>query len=194
MGCSNSSYNCCGKDSLNVKEKDINIAKKYISFKNTLKKIKEKKESSLNDIYLVKAKSIPIFIKLIEDPEVLIDINTNNNDEKTFIEDIYERKNENNGIDKDIIIYNSYQDCIKIIEKNDENEFIIVEKDFIELINNKLINNKVALNAYTQTIKFNSKNLEIKEKRTGIYEFVKEKESKIQDNFNPKTELNGEYI
>ena len=119
--------------------------------------------------YLVSVKSIPNFIQLIEDPEVLGNLKTSNDDEIEFIKNLLKKKKKSFQINK-ITIYNNYKDWNKIAEENkkDENEFIIVEKDFIELINNNTKDNitkkNVTLNIKQMQIQFLSFILNIKKK------------------------------
>ena len=201
MGCSNSNCDCSHQPEVNDDKKDevkdFNFEKKYDCFKKTLKKIKIENHSTLNDIYLLSVKSIPNFIKFIEQEEVLENLNTDNNDDNKRFKEKFFNGNKTYRLDKIIIIYDSYQNCKDIAEENrtNENAFIMVEKDFIELIkdNNKLINKKVILNKNQMKIKFHSNLLKIKEKTNVIYEFKKEKKEK-EDNFNPRTKINNIYI
>ena len=179
MGCSNFKCDCLNEPEV----KDTDIDKKYESFKNTFKKIKEGNISKLN-IYLLSVKSIPNFIKFINQPEVLENLNTENNNDIQF-KNKYFSKNKI-ALDQDIIIYKDYQECKKIVEENNnnENEFIIVEKDFIDLIknnNDKLINKKVIFKLKEKEIVFLPSYLNINLKRTVIYEFVKKEDKKEED-------------
>ena len=199
MGCSNSNCDCCQEPEVNDGI-DFNFEKKYDCFKKTLKKIKIENNPTLNDIYLLSVKSIPNFINFIEQEEVLENLNTDNNDNNKRFKEKFFNDNKTYRLDKIIIIYDSYQKCKNIAKnRNNENEFIIVEKDFIELIkdDNKdsLINKKVILNKNQMKIKFLSKLLKIKEKTNVIYEFKKEEEV-VEDNFNfnPGTTINNRNI
>ena len=192
MGCENNNCDCSDKPEV----KDFNFEKKYYSFKKTLKKINKENHSTLNDIYLLSVKSIPNFIKFIEQEEILKNLNTDNNDNDKQIKEKFFSNNKPYGLDEEIIIYDSYQNCKNIAEENkdNENEFIMVEKDFIELIktnNDKLINKKVILNISEMEIKFHLYVLKIREKRNVIYEFIKQENEIEEDNLNPETKINN---
>ena len=154
----------------------------------------------LEKMYLIKTKSIPQFIEIIEKSEILDFIKDNKKSDKDIIKSKnykYLKKNYHkfHYEDNDIKIYDSYNDCEKLSKMKDDpdNEFIIVNADFINKRTNKENYNLDGKNVKINIDKYNSKmKMEIyfpisqkiinfKEKRTGIYQFLENNEEKIPD-------------
>ena len=186
---------CC--DEPEVIENDFFLA--YYAMKDIFLSLQyDKKE--LIDMYLVKTKSIRQFIKIIEKSEILDFIKDNKKSDKDIIKSKnykYLKKNyhkfhyENN----DIKIYDSYNDCENLSKMKDDpdNEFIIVNANFIKKITNKENYNldgknvKININKYNSKMKMeiyfpiSQKIINFKEKRTGIYQFLENNEEKNHD-------------
>ena len=188
MGCTCYNYYVCNKEV-------------YENFKKTFKKLKIIRPQNLEDIYLLSTNSIPKFVQFIKQPVVLTNLHSDNNgDDSEF------RNYLSNDIDyelfQNIKSYDSYQPCKDIAERNedDENEFIIVEKDFIESIisnNDMLINRKVKLNINENEMKiqFLSNFLKIEKKKPYSYQFIRTKEHNIRmDNLNSRTTVNNQVL
>ena len=188
MGCTCYNYYVCNN-------------KVYENFKKTFKKLKERRPQKLENIYLLSTNSIPKFVQFINQQVVLTNLHSDNNrDDSEF------RNCLSNDIDyelfQNIKSYDSYQSCKDIAERNkdDENEFIIVEKDFIESINSnddRLINRKVKLNINENEMKiqFLSNFLKIKEKTKYSYQFKRTEEHNIKmDNLNSRTTVNNQVL
>jgi len=100
----------------------------------------EKKNESLNN-YLIKAKSIPNFISLINKHNLFENISENNNkisnSEKKLIADL-----KNYKLEENIINFSKFDQYKDIIKKNDpeQNEFIVVDEKFLDTM--KIKNNK----------------------------------------------------
>ena len=146
--------------------------------------------------YLIQTKSIPQFIEIIENSKILDlikekksdndIINSKNYDD--LKKNYYKYHNENN----DIIFFDSYNDCEKLskIKDDPDNEFIIVNADFIKKITKKEIdlegkNVKINIDKYNSKMEIyfpiSQRIINFKEKRTGIYQFLENNEGKIRD-------------
>ena len=179
----------------------------YKSFKETFTSIQNK--NKLEDIYLISTKSIDNFIKIIEKLKILEKIKENTNDLKN-IENNLKREFQQYQNINNIIIYDSFSPCEELAIKDDdkENEFIIVNKAFIDKINTENIDNideqKVILNMNRNNSKMDilfpisQHSIDIIEKRTGIYKFVinkkEEKRVNLENKFNPISENNKEIM
>ena len=166
---------------------------KYFDSYESIKGVYEKINSIVNEsnVYLVKANSIPNFIKLIS--ETLYKLYHSNEKEIKDSEDKL-RKNKKYELEKDIVLYSSFEECKSIIKNDDENNaFIIVDEKFLKNMgiydNNKdknvymTINNKNKESPIYE-IKFKdfNNNIPFKIKDNGIYKFV----YKITDNDKKK--------
>ena len=160
--------------------------------------LKDNDKDILNDIYLIKVKSIPNFIKPIEESKILDNLKDGKEKEIIVIEKKLKKENQNYQLEKEIKIFSDYKPSKTISEKTDEeNEFIIVDLNILEkMVENidEYKNKKVSLivdkSQSKMEIKFQSSNysLKIKEKRSGIYEF-KNEEDNGNSNFNPDTKI-----
>ena len=119
----------CGQEIM----KNYSILYRDIIIDSDLRKLKKE-----NEIYLISTKSIPNFIKLIEDSKILENKNSSNDQVMEQLEislsDLFFR-NEYRP-EKGIKIYSKFADCKDIMYENDDekNEFIMVKKNFIEKI------------------------------------------------------------
>ena len=165
-------------------------------------------KSQKENIYLISRDSMYNFIKIIEDSKIL-EIK-NNSDEETI------KKKENNlaklfddyQLEKNIKFYDDYNQCKKIGCDNDEseNEFIIVNKEFLEKIRIENIYDSNVLitfeeNTNKKEIYFLTEehSLEIESIRCGIYRFIgDENEENISNKHDKdndkKTDVNVEQI
>ena len=107
------------------------ISYKHILTNSDLDKIEKEKY-----VCLISAKSIPNFIHIIENSNIMK--YKNNSDDRTF--DIIKNKLieyfENYTLEKKIKIYNDYKECKNLAEGKDEkmNEFIIVDESFLNIM------------------------------------------------------------
>jgi len=186
MGCSNS-CDCDQTDVLNAIFSQL-----YDLFKQMIINLKDTNEGTLNNIYLISIKSIPKFIKPIEESNILKDLEEGKENEIILNEKKLKKDNQNYQPENNIKIYADYKICKSISENNnDENEFIIVNTYFLEkMIEDKDIYKNKAVNLIfnkkesIMKIKFSISGftIKIKEKRLGIYEFIKEENN--NDNKN----------
>ena len=144
----------------------------YKSFENNINHMKELKKFS-KDVYLISTKTIPKFISII----------------KKYYGN--ERKLKDNFADyeleKNIKVYSSYKECINVVNNKEENEFIIVDKEFIlkmDIRDSYPVNLEV--DGGNPHIIFPVSqfliNIKQKDNELGIYEFFIDK-----DEFNPST-------
>ena len=182
----------------------------YKIFKDIFISIQNKSAIKLEDIYLISIKSIDSFIKLIEKFKILEKIKENNDDDLIKAENNLKKESQQYQKVNNIIIYHSYILCEDLAKKDDdkENEFIIVNKAFIDKINTENIDNideqKVILNMNRNNSKMDilfpisQHSIDIIEKRTGIYKFVinkkEEKRVNLENKFNPISENNKEIM
>ena len=79
-------------------------------------------------VYLISTRSIPIFINILneqfEDP-------ITNEEELKKVEIKLKEKLIKYEIEKNVIIYDSYQQCLNTMENIKDNEFFIVSEDFL---------------------------------------------------------------
>ena len=80
--------------------------------------------------FLICTKSIPNFIKLINDSKILEKLDFRNIENIDNLENDFIKFFTDYELDKNIIIYSDYQLCKSL--KDTENEFIIVGNQFIE--------------------------------------------------------------
>ena len=144
----------------------------YKSFENNINHMKEFKNFS-KDVYLVSTKTIPNFISIIK--------KYYGNEKKL------KKKFADYEFEKNIKVYSSYKECINVINNKVENEFIIVDSEFILKMDIR--------NSYPVNLEYDGGNIEIifpvcqfllnmrqKDNELGIYEFFMDK-----DEFNPTT-------
>ena len=154
----------------------------YRIFKGIFISIQNRNDIKLEDIYLISTKSIDSFIKLIEKCKILEIIKEKKDEYLKIEENNLKRESERYKSVNNIIIYHSYRQCEDLSKKDDdENEFIIANKAFIEKLSTERINNidaqKVTLNMNRNNSNMNiffpvsQYNIDIIEKRTGIYKF-----------------------
>ena len=165
----------------------FNILRNYINIIEDAKMIK------LN-VYLIATKSIPNFISLIKKHKFL------DNDDATSA--IILDKDESYELEKNIEVINQFSQCNNLIQKDNgkNNEFIIVNKDFIK--NMKIMNSEnkdveitIDRNKNINTIKFSdSKTINFNSIQKGFYKFFIFDQSTINPNINfyisPNTNLN----
>jgi hypothetical protein len=155
-----------------------NLFRAYESIK-TVQKLFEGKNFCLN-LYLISVNSIKNFISLIENNHLLG--NESKDDVKKFKDDLNDYETERN-----IKIYSKYQECKELIEeeKKDENNFIIVNENF--LIGMEIQgehNEKVEINYNKENnkmeIEFRDSKLRLLFERNGsiFFRFVKSNEDK----------------
>lgn len=146
----------------------------YKSMKLILNKIQQK-DCKLN-IYLIKPKSIPLFIEIIKESEVLekLERGEDVSECEESLKKLFGRyKRETPEFLKD------YKNCEEIIGNNKDNEFIIVDKIFLEKMNCLKVNKDDYVILENRSNKFeiefpvSTKTLQIKQKTFGIYKFEK---------------------
>ena len=107
------------------------ISYKHILTNSDLDKIEKEKY-----VCLISNKSIPNFIHIIENSNIMK--YKNNSDNRTFniIKNKLIEYFENYKLEKKIKIYNDYKECKNLAEGKDEkmNEFIIVDESFLDLM------------------------------------------------------------
>ena len=147
----------------------------YKSFENNINHMKELKKFS-KDVYLISTKTIPNFISIIK---------------KYYGNEKKLKKNfADYEFEKNIKVYSSYKECINVVNNKEENEFIIVDNEFILKMD---IRDSYPVNLeYDGVDGANPKiifpvsqfliNIKQKDNELGIYEFFIDK-----DEFNPST-------
>ena len=155
----------------------------YTAFKEAFNSI-QKDVIKQEKIYLISTQSIDQFIKIINNSKILELIKEKKDDKIKNEENNLRRKKTEFKKINNIKIYDSYKECADLAQKDDDvkNEFIIANKTFIEKINIEKIDNidekYVLLNIDRNNSKMDidfpvsHKNVNIIEKRTGIYKFV----------------------
>jgi len=168
-----------------IKEEHIRkIFNAYSDIKNFLiKYIYGKHDISTQDeinVYLINTKSIPNFINILKEQ---FNKEIKNESELMVIEQNLREKFKDYIIEKNMIIYNSYQDCLDAINHKKNNEFIIVgEKFFINLgidsgkykgRQTKIIDINKKEKKMIIKLPTSEKILEAKEKQKGYFQFNK---------------------
>ena len=95
-----------------------------------IKHIYGKNDTSIQNeinVYLISTKSIPNFIKILKEQ---FNKEIKNESELMKIEVNLREKFKNYIIEKDIVIYNSYQKCLDVINEKKNNEFILADEKF----------------------------------------------------------------
>ena len=130
------------------------------------------------EVYLVSTKSIPNFIRLLKEQ-----YKTEIKDESELLkmEEKLRDKFKEYVAEKDIVIYNSFQECSKIINDEENNEFIIVDETFFKNLNineGKYRNKEVKINEINKEKKsikilfpVSEKMIGAKEKQKGYFQF-----------------------
>ena len=194
MGTSSSAcYDC--NDSNEIRRKR-NIAKIYFkSFHNIVNILYSisKSKSVCTEIFLISTKSIPNFIKLINDSKILEKIDFRNSEEDIGnLENDFIKYIINYELEKNIKIYSDYQVCKFLIDT--ENEFIIVGNQFIENMGMDLEitkKKKVILNINKEKkimqIKFpaSQKILDIKQIKIAFFKFINNNIEDKKESFKP---------
>ena len=154
-------------------EKVAELFSAYKSFENIINYIKNFNKLENEHVYLISTKTIPNFISIIKK------YYGNEKKLKKHFAD-YE-------LERNIKIYSNYLECINVAKNTDENEFIIVDKEFIDNMEirdyNSVIlevdkdNSKITFPVSQYQINFKQKGNEL-----GIYEFFIN-----NDEFNPST-------
>ena len=176
---------CSYKLEFDLKRQKMNQLKEvYKDIKSFISTIRECKEINISK-YLISTKSIPNFIKIIEDSHVFENINKSN--ENT--DNLY--KSENRlfesfkfyELEDNIKIYCNYEECNSLTKQSNEgdNEFIIVDEPFIINMNINYFNienmkvNFIINKDKIMEIEFpiSKKVLMIQQKKIGIFKFIK---------------------
>ena len=179
------------KETTIIKEEHIRkIFNAYSSIKDFLiKYIYGKENISIDngiEVYLVSTKSIPNFIRLLKEQ---YKIEIKDESELLKMEEKLRDKFKKYVIEKDIVIYNSFQDCSKIINDEENNEFIIVDETFFKNLNineGKYRNKEVKINEINKEEKsikilfpVSEKMIGAKEKQKGYFQFCEIIENSI---------------
>ena len=166
----------------------------YECLKSLLNYIKKNNNLEI-EVFLVSAKSIPNFIKIIEDFDSFENLNNfqNKDNNKEINEKI---KNSEMILKKklfyyeleNISIYYDYNSCIKLMELNHDmkNEFIIADNKFMEYMNvsteinqYKKVKISTNVNKSKMFVKFQGQNILFREKKFCIFEFYENNDYKI---------------
>ena len=154
----------------------------YESLKSLLLKFEKNKKIEIEG-FLISTKSIPNFIKIIEDSKVLKNLNNyikknEINDNNIKNSEIQLKHNLCKYNIENINIYYDYNSCINLINDKEKNEFIIVDNLFLQSMNiNQDINQykKVVINIdkdnSNMNIEFKEGNIDFREKMFGFFEF-----------------------
>ena len=188
-------YFCCGFNNnteiQNKKYKQQGFFEAYKSIHFQLSSIKRNKDG-LTYIYLIKTKSIPKFIGIIKESRVLEQLEANNdpinyeNDFKLLLNK-YEKER--------LSFFKDYKECENASRKEEDNEFIIVDKKFLEKFNcsNEDYNYEVGLkflneNNYEIFFPVSKKSIKIisKENNFGFFQF-----KMIDQNDEDKNDINN---
>lgn len=191
------------RDELIKEYKSKQFFNAYLSIKNILfKKIYPKNQIPNKEVYLIGTNSLQNFIKILENNKIFEGFhelkikNQNLNIEK---EEKLKEAFKDYSLKKDIPkIYSNYPDCKEIFEKQKNNEFIIVDADFIR--NFKISDAKFK---YVNIIEIEKDNLitikfpitkkiiiaKEKDNKAGFFEFTKLEENKENENINGAEEV-----
>ena len=156
-------------ESNNTSNYEIYESIKYIDYV-----IKKQKKITLSDCFLISTKTIPKLIDLIKNSGIFKG--------HPFVEldkNLLTKYNK----EKDIKIYSDYKICQEIAEKDDENEneFLIVDNNFLKAMEIKENNNNVYLIVDNENsimkifFPVSQSEINIKEKNKIFYKFVVEK-------------------
>ena len=218
MGCSSSNKK---KNPVEPETPKNDFFEAYKSFKENIilyKKVEYRSVSFKG--YLISTKTIPKFIELIKNRNILKHLFKDNNKKDNIIinedSNIVELENslkedlKNYVLEKNIEIYYDYNKCIDLKGKdNEENEFIIVGKEFIDKMNaipeekkgiEIIIDIEKDDNDHKPTIerkiKFlqNNSSIGFKEIELGFYKFVDCVKEPLIDNNNNNNIINPEVV
>ena len=185
-----------------IKKGKINALKAFKSLIET--RIKLNYCSQEEDFYIIKAESIPRFIKIINiaDCKDYIDKIIDDNTDKDLIKLFNDYQKEK------ILILNNFVQCFHILTNNieKENQFIIVDESFLNNMDIDIYqynNREIHIDKYNRNIIFNTshKRIRFKEIDNILCKFVESDDnnsimydtSKIEErdvpNFNPEGEL-----
>lgn len=152
----------------------------YENIKSVHNLIKNDALNSQSNLFLISTKSIRNFIEIMNNSKVL-----SPSDESELLE--YEKNLKKSLIkyeQETFKIYSDYKKCLSIIDKQEMNEFIIVNEDFMKNMRYPIEEkNEVKLivkdkNAHILEVEFSSnEKVEIKNKETIFYEFIKKNEN-----------------
>ncbi len=154
----------------------------YESLKSLLLKFEKNKKIEI-EAFLISTKSIPNFIKIIEDSKVLKNLNNyikknEINDNNIKNSEIQLKHNLCKYNIENINIYYDYNSCINLINDKEKNEFIIVDNLFLQSMNIKQDINqykkvviKIDKDNSNMNIKFKEGNIDFREKMFGFFEF-----------------------
>ena len=172
------------KKEIIIKEEHIRkIFNAYSTIKNFLIKYIYRNENiSINNnginVYLVSTKSIPNLINILKKQ---FKQEIKDESELMKIEEKLRKEFQDYEIEKNIVIYESYQDCLELIDKEESNEFIIAEENFftnLEINSSNYRGREVKIVKINKaekklTIQFPSseKILKAKEKQKGYFQF-----------------------
>ena len=148
-------------------------------------------------VYLISTRSIPIFINILneqfEDP-------ITNEEELKKVENKLKEKLIKYEIEKNVIIYDSYQQCLNAMENIKDNEFFIVSEDFLNNFEIKNSSSKyitiINLDKYnhSMTLEFSASGKKIiaeeKRNKKGYFQFKELTiiESKIESQIENKNQ------
>ena len=179
------------KEKTIIKEENIRkIFNAYSSIKDFLiKYIYGKENISIDngiEVYLVSTKSIPNFIRLLKEQ---YKSEIKDESELLKMEEKLRDKFKEYVIEKDIVIYNSFQECSNIINDEENNEFIIVDETFFKNLNineGKYRNKEVKINEINKEEKsikilfpVSENMISAKEKQKGYFQFCEIIENSI---------------
>ena len=177
----------CSCDESNIIEIPINdYFKSYENIIEMNEKINNKKINIHDNIYLVDVHSIPKYYGIIKD---YLKKDSGKEEKKELNKKLYKY-----DLKENVIIFNSYDDCLNIAKDNN-NKILIVNKDFIN--NMKIgenINKFVLLEEIKENIikiKFQASNgyIFLEKISYGLYKFIEDNQikNKEEDLFNPPT-------
>ena len=194
-------YKCFPINSLYLNNEKKQYFEAYENIKKIIYLIRKNKQLN-NEVYLISTKSIPNFIKLIEESKVLDYITNENIDNLNISENSLKSLFLNYNIERNIKIFHEYEECRSLTEpsKEEKNEFIIVDDSFINNmdmgINNeniKIMKVILYINKDSSIMKIQfpicKKNISIQEIKTGYFKFIEKEDTNNKDikkKINPK--------
>ena len=185
MGCSSV------KEELKISKSNKPLYDAYLSFKNIYLSIKNDKESIL-EVFLISAKSISNFIRCIKQTKVINELIEQNNESFESL-NILLKKFDEYKLEENIEFYYDYEISNNICQNNDNNEFIIVNKTFVDnmIIDKKDIDTKKVklyidkINKNKITFQNSDKYINFEETDfSGLFKFVLDNDNIDNDNDN----------